>query len=325
MLIYKDTYKSYSVWELYNAFRDSYQAYPKVFVDVFEVDDINVRQLSLNYYPVEMLSKPTVVIYPDRVSFDNKVWGVTLVEQTDFFIDYDLWMLTIMSTLVVGNIIEALWQYNIVNFRQFVNHLNKWLRVLNKYFPIKDIVEYTSDQPITKIDLSDPSLWLIDVNTVYNNIEDEYEVKFIRRGRYLIFHNNYLWPNTILNDYTVWEVVDDNKGLPSPLYLLGNKKPHKIEWLTNTDEIMQQEFTFAELWFDALLVYLWIQMYNSRLRYSTEFNVYALKINEKWISMLLMWLAQELWQLVNDSSISKWLYHRSWSETSYTLNTSIIE
>lgn len=60
-----------------------------------------------------------------------------------------------------------------------------------RQYPINDFYEYTAapngDTEVTKIDLTDPAIPLVDINDVYKNVDDEYPMSYIRRGKYLIF------------------------------------------------------------------------------------------------------------------------------------------
>jgi len=318
MQIYKDTYKDYYVWELYNMFRDQFYTYPKQFVDVLEVTDANARVLNLNFYPVEYLSRPVITLFANRTAYESNTWTL-LVEQTDYFIDYEMWIVSMVRNISTGNYITVSWQYSMINLRQFVSHLNKWLRYLDKYFPIKSIEEYTKSwtELITQIDLTETPF--IDVNWIYQNLDDTRPIKIMRRGKYIIFPPEAITLNmsnwNTLNDYVnryqteTWGV----QWVSLPCYIEGNVKPTQVDWVENIDVMINAKFKFAELGIDALLVYIGIECYKSLMRYSANIPLFTLRLNEKWYMWLIMELKQELATMVWDSSISKWLYH--WSST----------
>jgi len=322
MQIYKNTYKDYTVWDIYNAFRDMYHAYPKTFTDIYAVEDINMKQISLAFMPIEVISKPIVTVYPTDTDYQNKTNGVLLVEGTDYHIDYDMWLLFLTGnhTFVVWNVIVVVWQYNILNLRQFINHLNKWLRVLNKYFPIKTFYEYTAgpsgETTISKIDST--LLPFIDVESMYKNIEDKYSISFERRWQYLLiteWSNSTNIPNTYYGDM----VPDVKWEVDLPIFIEGNLSPEQISWMTNREATKNSSFKFAELGYDALLCFIWLEMYKTRMRYSAEVNLFTLRLNERGMFWLMMDLSKELMVLTGDSKIGR-SYVTSSNPDHYSLN-----
>lgn len=67
-----------------------YHAYPKVFNDLYEVDSTKVKQISLEFLPVEIIARPVVKVYPNRADYEAGINAIVLVEGTDYHLDYDL-------------------------------------------------------------------------------------------------------------------------------------------------------------------------------------------------------------------------------------------
>ncbi len=323
MIIYRNTFKEYTVWDVYNDFRDMYHAYPKVFNDLYEVESTKIKQISLEFLPIEVIAKPIVKLYPDRANYEAGTNAVILTEWVDYHLDYDMGilMLTWTHPLVVGNLIETIGQYNIINFRQFINHLNKALRIMNRQYPINDFFEYKQDQDgnttISKLDLTDPAIPFISTNDVYSKIDDEVWIPFIRRGKYLIFTSG---------NWSIWTIDDYYDSTPEisvdidlPVFLQWNLSPQRIEWATDWNVTKSKSFKFAEEWYDALLVFIWLEMYKTRLRYSAEINLFTLRLNEKGIISLIYSLSDELKNYGYTTNISHWSYASSSTPKTFTL------
>ena len=323
MQIYKNTYKEYSVWDIYNDFRDMYHAYPKTFTDVYAVEDIHMKQISLSFMPLEVITKPIVTVYPDDANYQAKTNWVSLVEWTHYHIDYDMGLLflTWAYTLVVWNVFVVVWQYNILNLRQFVNHLNKGLRVLNKYFPVKIFHKYSTtasgETIVSKIDTTE--LPFVDVEDMYKNIGDKYPIKFERRWQYLLITENEV-DQTIPNTY-YWVTSNEvtQPEIELPVFIEGNLSPQQISWMTDWNITKNSSFKFAELWYDALLCFIGLEMYKTRMRYSAEINLFTLRLNERGMFWLMQDLSKELMILTWDSKIGR-SYANSSRPENYSLN-----
>ena len=324
MQIYKNTYKEYSVWWIYNDFRDMYHAYPKTFTDIYAVEDIHMKQISLSFMPLEVIAKPIVTVYPTDADYQVKTNWVLLVEWDDYYIDYDMWLLflTWAYTLVIGNVFVVVWQYNVLNLRQFINHLNKGLRVLNKYFPVKIFHEYsvtaTGETTVSKIDTTE--LPFVDVEDMYKDIGDKYPISFERRWQYLLITEQWDVPTNIPNTY-YWNVSPtlSKSEVELPVFIEGNLSPQQINWMTNREATKNTSFKFAELGYDALLCFIGLEMYKTRMRYSAEINLFTLRLNERGMFWLMMDLSKELMVLTWDSKIGR-SYANSSRPENYSLN-----
>jgi len=311
--MFKNTYKEYTVWELYNSFRDMFYAYPKNFTAVYDVEDVSKKLISLDMLPIEMNNTHQVTLFPTANDYQNNINGTVLTEYTDFLLDYDNWLLNIIRPLALWNVVKFIWQYNIINIRQFINLLNKSLRTLNRYFPITWVETYSFSWELEYIDLT--SIPFETITDVYQNLADVKWINFIRRDKYLIITerswneqgNSYNDPTDYWIDYR----SKSTNSVESPLYIEGVYTPQQIQWTDDWDKVKWMTFKYPSVWYDWLLVSMWIDMYRIRLRYSAEINMYTLRLNEQWITMNMQNLSFELSQITRDMSIAKSRYRAS--------------
>lgn len=327
--VYPNTYKNYAVHEIYEAFVARTYNHQKKFVDVYPIANASIKYLNLNMKPVEYVDKPIVNVYASDVAFNAGTVESVLVEWTDYNIDYELGILNFTSTYtpVVGKVIEIIGFYVNINLYQFSIILNSALRYLNKYFPSKWLYEYTAamawlaptdPQEIDRVNLT--QLPFLDINTVWSDINARYDVPFARRGEYIIFNGKQKEYRTDFG-MTIKEEVKQ----PVPFWIEGNLKPDQVHWdKMDITGFKNQVFRFPEIWYDALILYLRIQMYTLRLEYNQDINVSTLKLNTMDIYSLLRELKAELATMVGDSSISKWFFP-AWvrDERTNTLSTTL--
>ena len=198
MYIYQNVLKNYALHQIYTDFEQQAYNYPKQVVDYFTITDIAVKYRQLNFFPVEYLIRPVINVYTDEAAFQAGTAPIaTLTENTNYVVDYALGMMNFTSTYTptLGNYLEVIYQYSKINLKQFMGILNKGLRYLNKYFPNKEIIEYTATmagllptdpQEVDKVDLT--SLPFKDVNTCWADLTSKQNIPFTRKGKYIAFN-----------------------------------------------------------------------------------------------------------------------------------------
>lgn len=311
--VYYNTYWNYRVREIYNDFVARTYNHPKKFVDVYPVVNSTVKHLNLNRYPIEYINPPIVNVYANEAAFNAGVIETTLIENTHYSIDYELGILNFFSTYtpIVGKYIEIIGFHVRINLMQFVTILNASLRDLIKYFPTKALIEYTAamaglapedPQEIDRVNLT--SLDFLDVNTCWADITAKTNIPFARRGEYIIFNDK---QKEYTTDFGL--NITQTQKQTVPFWIEGNLKPDQIlRDPLNPDAVLNQTFRFSTVWYDALLLYLRIQMYMIRLEYNEDINVSTLKLNTVWIYGILRELKWELASKLGDQSIAKWFY-----------------
>jgi len=307
--IYYDTYKNYTVGQIYEKFCIETYNHAQEFNDVIIISDAETKVFILNFKPIEQTFTPKVNKYASEADYNSGTIASTLVYWTDYYIDFALWILTFTNdyTPVEWEYYEVIAKRWKINLRQFVEFLNKWLRVLNKYFPIKWIEEYTSAmawwaEEIEYLDVT--NLPFLDINSVYDSITSPRPISMIRRWKYLVFN-----PITVTYQTDYWYDAEEKAYQKLPIYIEWNYAPSHIQWSDNIDEVLNQEFRFAEVWYDALTIYCMVEMYTNRLHYNETIVVSTIKINTMWISNLIRQLNTQLASIVWDSSIAKWFYY----------------
>lgn len=198
MYIYQNVLRNYALHQIYTDFEQQAYNYPKQVVDYFTIADTAIKYWQLNFFPVEYLIRPVINVYEDETHFlAGNAPIATLTENTDYVIDYVLGMMNFTSTYtpVTDNYLEVIYQYAKINLKQFMTILNKALRFLNKYFPNKDIIEYTATmagllptdpQEVDKVDLT--ALPFKDVNTCRESLTSKQNIPFARKGKYIAFN-----------------------------------------------------------------------------------------------------------------------------------------
>ena len=312
--VYPNTYKNYKVRDIYADFEHKAYNFPKQAVDVITIENVNHKYHQLNHFPIEYLRPVTINRYTSQANFESNTIASTLTEGTDYSLDYEMWVLNFLSTytLQLEEMYEVIYEHVKINLAQFINHLKSGMRNIEVYFPVKELVEYTSNdanwaEKITQLDLT--GLNFIDINSIYKHIDDSLPINFYRRGQFLVFKQNDQWYMWDLHDYT-----STKEGTPDEIEL-----PIRIEWSrklawtvefnkSKIEDTLNQVFRFAEKWYDALLLYIRIEMYLTRLEYNESVNVQSLRLNTQDIQMNIQNLSGRLAGLVNDSSIAKWFY-----------------
>jgi len=262
--------------------------------------------------PVQYITRPIIHVYTNQTAYNNGTILATLVEWAQYTIDYELWVLTFTSTytMVVGQYIEILYYRGKINLRQFMMILNEWLRVMQKYFPNKELVEYTAamagllptdPQEVDKVDAT--ALPFLDVNRCFDSLDTNRDIGIGRRGKYITFTSK---TKTFRTDYGYTET--EKVKQPVPFRIEWNLKPSQIVWNDDIPAMLNQVWRFPEVGYDALIKYCIIQMYMTRLSYNEQINAAMLKLDTMSIQSLLQRLTAELASLVQDSTIMKWFY-----------------
>lgn len=330
--VYHNTYRNFRVQDLYDDFKHKAYNFPKQVTDVITIDTSLLKYHQLNHYPIEYLLPVKVTKYNNNSDYESWTNGTILTEWTDFYLDHEMGVLNFLSTYTVsdGEVYEIIYEHVKINLKQFINHLQSGLRNMEKYFPVKELVEYTVQnangaESIQELDLT----WLgfLDINAVYKEKYAINPLRFVRRGQFLIFPKikkvSNRWSLDI-DDYMSgdYEVLEDVK---LPIFIEWSRKlTGSVQFNKNDiDETLNQYFRFAELWYDALLLYIRIEMYMTRLEYNESINVQSLRLNTRDIQWLIQNLSWRLAGLVWDSSIAKWFY-KAWEmhrpQTKFTTN-----
>jgi hypothetical protein len=88
--VYPNTYRNYKVLDIYKDFQHKAYNFPKQAVDVISIDNAANKYHQLNHFPIEYLRPITINKYNNQVDFNASVIASTLVEGTDYSLDYEL-------------------------------------------------------------------------------------------------------------------------------------------------------------------------------------------------------------------------------------------
>lgn len=328
--IFSNSYQTYTVEYLYNKYNETIYNHNKIFSDVFLIENTKEKIYKLSYVPISY--EWWIIVNKYLTESDKNSWTINsiLEEWIDFNIDYEQWIFYFTNSYVITlwEVFEIVWNHQKINLKQFCLILDNTLRYLNNYFPIKDIVEYKTEDnwwvdTITQLDLT--RIDLLDVNDIYQNLDDMRWLSFNRRWKYIIFRK----PTIRTNVDTYWFEIEENFSIDLPIYIEWNKKASEVTFnKSDIDLTLNQNIHFTEKWLNALILKLWIEWYWIRLHYSEEQNVYTLKLNTKDIDNLIR---NMLWQLaaeLRDNTISKWYYPASWRQpiqTTLVTNTAWLD
>ena len=265
--------------ELITKFNDRYYNQPLAKEDVYESDGES-KIISLTSVPLACNApyKPVIVFN-----------SVTLVEGTDYSIDYEQGKVYLNSAGTLGQTATINYYQQKANLKQLVNYYNRTTVKVGPFFPrqLLEAIDYTdvvganADDTITEIDINEEpySDWQ-DFQEILQNKNDYRTQNFMRRGDKLLFSMNNTSNGTsfgagpFATDYlasiTRGRQTAERSSLKYPFYIKGNKKYIKLPTTyANWNDVLTEVIEYPELAEDQILVMMGIYMYQT-LQYLNE-------------------------------------------------------
>ncbi|NCD00302.1 MAG: hypothetical protein EOL95_11465 [Bacteroidia bacterium] len=282
--------------KLLNIFQDfnlKYANNPIQFEDVISSDGIK-SSYELSYSPLCDYSPYRPIVTVDVDGLES-----TLLDGVDYTIDYEAGVIRFINIPPEGEEnVRFLGFYQKCNLKQFINHYNMSVRMLQTTFPARRLkkIEMTEDESgfIKGFHLSDEEIAIFDrIAEIYQNEDDEEMIPFAMRGETVILNpsknlgRDYSSPG----DYGGFPGTT-RPGIKSPFYILGDMKYKEF---TDSEASLNETVDFDNNSRNQIILLIARFMYESWLHRSWSLTTTVLNFSEiSQVSKIIMSLDMQL-------------------------------